>query len=64
MTTRQMMDEWGADRLKLAAAEARIADLEAVVDEMLTNGGCSPSEWMPMETIRRARKVLAGRRDA
>ena len=33
MTTRQMMDEWGADRLKLAAAEARVKELEAARGE-------------------------------
>lgn len=31
MTTRQLMDEWGADRLKLAAAEARVRELEAAI---------------------------------
>lgn len=34
MTTRKTMEEWGADRLKLAAAEARVRELEEQVRQL------------------------------
>lgn len=49
------------DRRKL---QVEIFDLRAALQEMLANGGCSSTEWMPLETIIRARKALERRSHA
>lgn len=34
-------------------------DLLEALKEMLVNGGCSTTEWMPLETIKKARAAIA-----